>query len=252
MLCDGGKFIREAIQKAKHILKQKQKKEARILVRMDSAADSDEIILLCQAEGVDFIIKKNPRQEDLFTYVEMARNSQTAICKKPRDGKTVYRDSISVRDGLYLVYEVVLREIDPDGKVLLFPEVEFSGYWSSIADVEEVIKLYRGHATSEQFHSEFKTDMGLERFPSGKFETNHTVLVLAILTFNILKLIGLSSFGHYPPESRGLYRLRIRTIIQDLIYLAIRFVKKGGKKMVQLSRKWTFSLIFWETVVSPT
>ncbi|NPV39611.1 MAG: transposase [Brevinematales bacterium] len=157
-----------------------------------------------------------------------------------------------MREGLYLVYEVVLREIDPDGKVLLFPEVEFSGYWSSIADVEEVIKLYRGHATSEQFHSEFKTDMGLERFPSGKFETNHTVLVLAILTFNILKLIGLSSFGHYPPESRGLYRLRIRTIIQDLIYLAIRFVKKGGKKMVQLSRKWTFSLIFWETVVSPT
>ncbi|QJR22697.1 hypothetical protein BREVNS_1947 [Brevinematales bacterium NS] len=252
MLCDGGKFIRESIQKAKQILEQKQKKEVKILVRMDSAADSEEIIRLCQEEGVDFIIKKNPRQEDLFTYVEMARNSQTAICKKPRDGKTVYRDRISVRDGLYLVYEVVLREADPDGKVLLFPEVEFSGYWTSIPNVEEVIKLYRGHATSEQFHSEFKTDMGLERFPSGKFETNHTVLVLAILTFNILKLIGLSSFGHYPPESRGLYRLRIRTIIQDLIYLAIRFVKKGEKKIVQLSRKWTFSLIFWETVVSPT
>lgn len=251
MLCDKGKFIRESIQKAKQILEQKQK-DAKILVRMDSAADSDEVIRLCQEEGVDFIIKKNPRQEDLFTYVEMARNSPTAICKKPRDGKTVYRDSLFVREGLYLVYEVALREVDPDGKVLLFPEVEFSGYWSSIADVEEVIKLYRGHATSEQFHSEFKTDMGLERFPSGKFETNHTVLALAVLTFNILKVMGLSSFRHYPAKNRGLYRLRIRTIIQDLIYLAIRFVKKRGRKILHLSRKWTFASIFLETVISPT
>ncbi len=28
------------------------------------------------------------------------------------------------------------------------------------------------HDTSEQFHSEFKTDMNLERLPSGKFATN--------------------------------------------------------------------------------
>jgi hypothetical protein len=32
-----------------------------------------------------------------------------------------------------------------------------------------VIELYRQHATSEQFHSEFKTDLDLERLPTGKF-----------------------------------------------------------------------------------
>ncbi|WP_274522435.1 hypothetical protein [Ectothiorhodospira variabilis] len=31
---------------------------------------------------------------------------------------------------------------------------------------DDIIALYRGHATCEQFHSEFKTDMDLERLPS--------------------------------------------------------------------------------------
>jgi hypothetical protein len=34
----------------------------------------------------------------------------------------------------------------------------------------QVIELYCQHATHEQFHAEFKTDMGLERLPSGKFD----------------------------------------------------------------------------------
>ena len=41
-----------------------------------------------------------------------------------------------------------------------------------VADPATVIALYREHATSEQFHSEFKTDLDLERLPSGKFDTN--------------------------------------------------------------------------------
>ncbi|MGV0036717.1 MAG: hypothetical protein ACNYPE_17840 [Candidatus Azotimanducaceae bacterium WSBS_2022_MAG_OTU7] len=30
--------------------------------------------------------------------------------------------------------------------------------------------LYADHGTSEQFHREFKTDMDIERLPSGKFD----------------------------------------------------------------------------------
>jgi hypothetical protein len=40
----------------------------------------------------------------------------------------------------------------------------------------DIIALYRDHGTHEQFHSEFKTDMDLERLPSGKFETNYLVV----------------------------------------------------------------------------
>ncbi|MCI8700132.1 MAG: hypothetical protein HFJ47_02170 [Clostridia bacterium] len=43
---------------------------------------------------------------------------------------------------------------------------------------EEIIELYHLHATSKQFHSEIKTDMDIERLPSGKFSTNEIVLGL--------------------------------------------------------------------------
>ena len=46
----------------------------------------------------------------------------------------------------------------------------------------------------EQFHSEIKTDMDVERLPSGKFETNELVLELTVLAYNILRLIGQESF----------------------------------------------------------
>jgi|GEM_PF-2572476 len=38
--------------------------------------------------------------------------------------------------------------------------------------------LYSDHATSEQFHSEFKTDLDLERLPSGKFDTRGSIPLL--------------------------------------------------------------------------
>ncbi len=48
----------------------------------------------------------------------------------------------------------------------------------------EVIGLYHAHGECEQFHSEIKTDMDVERLPSGKFETNELVLELTILAYN--------------------------------------------------------------------
>lgn len=44
-----------------------------------------------------------------------------------------------------------------------------------------------------QFHSEFKTDLDLERLPSGKFATNDLVLTLAALAYNVLRLMGQSA-----------------------------------------------------------
>ncbi|MDE5817810.1 MAG: hypothetical protein K2I07_00595 [Lachnospiraceae bacterium] len=44
-------------------------------------------------------------------------------------------------------------------------------------------------------HSEIKTDMDLERLPSGKFEPNELVLELAMLSYNIWRMIGQESIG---------------------------------------------------------
>jgi len=43
---------------------------------------------------------------------------------------------------------------------------------------EEVIELYKYHGMHQQFHSEIKTDLDLERLPSGKFDINDAILHL--------------------------------------------------------------------------
>jgi hypothetical protein len=55
---------------------------------------------------------------------------------------------------------VVERTIDKTGQLLLAPELEMEGWWTSL-DVpeDEVIQLYADHVTSEQFLSEFKSDI---------------------------------------------------------------------------------------------
>ena len=64
------------------------------------------------------------------------------------------------------------------------------------------------HGECEQFHSEIKTDMDLERLPSGKFETNELVLELAILAYNILRMIGQESIGRKGTETKHKVRRR--------------------------------------------
>ena len=74
---------------------------------------------------------------------------------------------------------------------LPIPEVEVATYWTSLdAPAEAVLPWYPDHGTMEQYHSEYKTDLDLERLPSGKFATNQLILQLACLVFNVLRIIG--------------------------------------------------------------
>jgi hypothetical protein len=89
------------------------------------------------------------------------------------------------------VMRAVERTIDCKGQLLLVPEIEVEGWWTRLDLPEKhVIRLYEDHGTSEQFHSEIKSDMDLERLPSGKFATNSLILTLGGLAYNILRAIG--------------------------------------------------------------
>jgi hypothetical protein len=62
------------------------------------------------------------------------------------------------------------------------PEIELEGWWTSLwSPCEEIIAYYAEHATSEQFHSELKPDLDIERLPPGKFATNALLLACAQL-----------------------------------------------------------------------
>jgi hypothetical protein len=74
------------------------------------------------------------------------------------------------------VLRLIERTIDGRGQHLIQPEFQLDGWTTSLSAEKfsgpDIIALYADHGTHEQFHSEFKTDLDLERLPSGKFDTN--------------------------------------------------------------------------------
>ena len=218
-------FLRQAILYARSL------SSLPLLVRMDGGNDSQDNLKVCLDPEIkaDFIIKRNLRKETPEAWLTIAKEKGTATIE--REGKTVYRGHQVVEiEGsdtpVRLVYKVTERTILRSGQLLLVPEIEVETYWTTLPDpVEDIIALYHDHGTSEQFHSEIKNDLDLERLPSGKFATNDLVLHLGVFAYNILRLLGQFSLPlQEVPLRKKAQRRRLRTVIQNLITIASRLV----------------------------
>ena len=181
---------------------------------LDSGNDASENIGIFMEESykynnVSFIIKRNPRQESKEEWLESVRECCQNI-QHPRDGKTVYigqtfrnvtyslSDNEEKTVGIRTIYEITERTIDRYGQYFIVPDIELGTYWTNTSLPDEtVIDLYHAHGESEQYHSEIKTDMDVERLPSGKFESNKLVLELTMIAYNILRIIGQESLEIY-------------------------------------------------------
>jgi hypothetical protein len=231
-------FMKRVLKKARTLTGKK------LLVRLDSAHDAIETrVLLRKAKKVSFIIKWNPRREDTSELCKRAFSKGKV--SKPRPGKRVALLTVRKRqeyEGETYVFTKVIkvteRTVNKHGQILLLPEVTVDGWWTNMALTEEkIISLYKNHALSEQFHSEFKTDLDLERLPSGKFATNAAVMALGAFAYNILRFIGqLGLLGEKSPVRHPGKRRRLKTVIQELMYLAARLITSGRRLRLRFSR----------------
>jgi hypothetical protein len=234
---EGDEFLTQSIRYARKITNQG------LLVRMDAGNDSVDNLRVClqQEYPVDFIVKRNPRKETAESWLAIAQ--QKGECESPREGKNIYRGSIPVKikgleQTVNQVFEVTERTIDKHGQQLLVPDIEFDTYWTTLPDnPKEIIRLYHDHGTCEQFHSELKTDLDLERFPSGKFATNELILHLGVLAYNLLRIIGQESLKvPDAPLKKKVFRRRIKTVIQNIITLASKLVRHARRYRLRFGR----------------
>ena len=223
---------------------------APILVRLDSGFDSAQLmgeLAACNTPGlprVDWLIKWNPRKTEVATLAALLQANETTRWQHPRPGKrvTVWDEQVRIEGferAQRRVMRLTERTIDAKGQRLIEPQFVLEGWSTSLAkrqfDTAAIIALYEGHGTHEQFHSEFKTDLDLERLPSGKFGTNALVCALAALAMNILRLIGEAGLhGPDAPVRHGAKRRRIKTVIQELIYRAARLIEHGRRRILGL------------------
>lgn len=161
-------------------------------------------------------------------------------------------------NGQQLPYPITFKVTErhtKKGQKLMFPGIEVDSYWCSIdeLDANEVISLYHDHGTSEQFHSEIKSDMDLERLPSGNFSSNSLILHLGLLTYNMMRIIGQISIEesnrlHLPgSRCKKVKCRRIRTVMQDLMYMAGRLIHSGRVCFISFGQLNPFAEL-WECI----
>ena len=227
----------EFIEKVKEQLL-KVKAKGRYLFRMDSGNDSFDTLKAVSEKGCYCIIKRNKRRENDEKWLKRAKRHGKRI--ESRKGKKVWIGTIeippkkkdeAVKD-IRCVFEVIERKIDAQGTRLLIPEIQVNTWWTNLkCGAEKVIELYHDHATSEQFHSELKHDMDIERLPSGKFAVNKIILTIAMNAFNALRLIGQKSIVE---EGQKVKRKRIGKVIRDIICVAGKLVRHGRELILKI------------------
>ena len=226
-----------------------------VLIRLDSAHDAAENIRLLNNSSHRYLIKRNLRKVDRQQWLDTARVLADEVLA-PREGKTIYRGILADSHNAsgdetiapFQVFEVTVRTIDSRRQHLLIPEIKIDAWWTNLPEpAAEVIRLYHDHATSEQYHSELKSDMNLERLPSGKFKTNATILQLGMVAFNILRLIGRTAENvdekatsdetvRWVGRAKTVQRRRLRTVMQDLIATAVKRVRHAGRVVLKFGR----------------
>ena len=207
----------------------------KVLIRLDSGNDALENF--AEFEENYFIVKRNLRKECPEQWLATAR--RVGELQDSRDGKNVYIGFVdhlcpggnaSEAAPVPVVFEVTERLTDPDGNYLLKPEIEVNTYWTNLpCQAGEVIELYHDHGTSEQFHSELKSDLDIERLPSGKLCVNKIVLLCGMIAFNLLRSLGQEVINRadLAPTKITVKRWRLKTVLQNIIYCAVRVVRHG-------------------------
>lgn len=241
-------FLQETIKLCKKLT------DKPLLIRLDSGNDSIDNVAVLIQEGCYFIIKRNLRRESKEEWFNMAKQHCQNVTT-PREGKTIYigsdwktvtskqfKQEFTLRAG----YEITERTTNKYGQFMFPTDIEVETWWTNLGETDrEIIRLYHAHGECEQYHSEIKTDMDIERLPSGKFDTNALVLELSIIAYNILRMIGQGTIGgRAPRQKRDVKRRRMRTVISNLIMMASHITTHARQLIMGLGKSNIWRHVF--------
>lgn len=213
---------------------------------MDSGNDDSKLVQHFKHQGCEFLIKRNLRRESLDKYIEYAKIN--GIPKEKYKGCTTYYSNwIRQAGSTEIPISVIVTEKikDSKGQLFLLPQYDIEVYWNSLnLPAELAEELYHKHGTSEQYHSEFKSDLNMERLPSGKFSSNYGYMLFGMLAFNLLRVTGKVLLETGQVIGKRGNRLRLRTVIQNIMYMAGQFIEHSRNKFLRVYKEYLWTPAF--------
>ena len=209
----------------------------------DAGHDAAENLLLFEGTaGTEYVVKHNLRKQDPAEWLAAAKRQTDYEEVDPGARRWYGQRSVEVvhdqeKAIIRQVWRATERVADSDGQMLTEPGITIEAYWTSLEwTPEQIQRFYEQRGTSEQFHSELKTDLDLERLPSGKLAANQHVLDLGMIAYNLLRLLGQQMLGSglVPGRKAQSKRLRLRTVLQNLIYMAGRVVRHARRRILRV------------------
>ena len=150
---------------------------------MDCGLEVQEMLAsLHDRPNTDLILKYNRGRESSTKWLELAKEKGELIREDVKKGYRMFRGSTCRRlrnreEQIRLVFDVK-ETYKEKGQLLFLPKVEVFSVWTSLRVFSNkgILRLSRMRGTSGQFHAAFKTEMDMERLPSGKFKVNRAFL----------------------------------------------------------------------------
>ncbi|MDR2123936.1 MAG: transposase [Desulfovibrio sp.] len=133
------------------------------------------------------------------------------------------------------MYEVTERN-SKNGRMLLAPEYTIFSVWTNLEEVScaDVLRLYRDRGTCGQYFAEIKSELDLERLPSGKFCVNELFFQLGMFVNNMLRVMGQSLLCPEIMKMKKVTRRRLRTVMQNLMYMCGRVVRHAHHVILRM------------------
>jgi hypothetical protein len=236
--CEGtDEFFLESIGYARSMV------DSKILVVADSGFDSKERMKKLIAEPCcDFIIKHNLRRVSKDEWLAKAKEHSVEVesYSNKREKGRIYRGSIASELGqnhghIRQVFEIT-EILSKNKRPLIIPEIRVCVLWTSLElSPKQVLVLYRQRGTSEQYHSELKTDMDMERLPSGKFAVNAVFLRLGMLVYNMLRVASTDIIAAHTLGLKKATRRRTRTVMRSVMGICGRIVRHARRTKLYIS-----------------
>ncbi len=185
--------------------------ESNILLRVDGGHDAGiNHRIIADLDNCYSIVKRNPRKEDAMMWLKKAQSLGCLVSNNELEEH--YQGTLTNVTASFdyegtteevtgdVVFDIRCRYTSEEGQTLFIPEIKIDTYWTNLPESPDmIISLYHDHATSEQFHSEIKSDLNFERLPSGKFKTNELIFQLELIAYNMLRRIGVDvvQYGYF-------------------------------------------------------